>query len=149
MCKMSTIWLVAGILCASSSLAAGPESQKANRPEPRWKQVAFNHGVLQTDKDAEIFMYVLSRLHDGDQEKVVAFMDYQLDEIVCGLWANMERMNPWQKKKAMKRLREIKEYRRKHPRIATETVIMEEVSSYLFEKDPTVSTQAAQILKGL
>ena len=66
---------------------------KNNDAVPLIEQVKFNYGTLQTLKDSDLFLYILTELKKGETSNVEKFLEYQLDEIVGGLHARADHYN--------------------------------------------------------
>lgn len=117
------------------------------RPTNKANQVAFNYSILQTVKDSEVFLYILSALKKGNSESVEKFLEYQLDEIVYGLSLKNGQLNKYQQTMAQKALHKIKQYRLKYPRSFKDKSDPALVSQFLGEEDPNIPVESDKILK--
>jgi hypothetical protein len=114
---------------------------------PLIEQVKFNYGTLQTLKDSDLFLYILTELKKGETSNVEKFLEYQLDEVVKGLHSQADNYNKAQSAFADAALQSIKQYRLEHPRNFNDRSDPTSVSRYLMEESPEVPLEAARILK--
>lgn len=92
---------------------AGAEKSYSRESVKQFVLNAASHFLI---RDAETSLFALKQMQAGDNEPVLELFEYQLDRIVCDTWDNLDKMEGWQRERAMQVLHQIKSYRQLHPR---------------------------------
>jgi|GEM_PF-3041630 len=92
---------------------AGAEKTYSRESVKQFVLNAASHFLI---RDGETSLFALTQMRAGDNEPALELFEYQLDLIVCDTWDNLDKMEGWQRERAMQLLRQIKFYRQVHPR---------------------------------
>ena len=69
-----------------------------------------------TEVEAYAYLVILTELREGTTTNVINLMEYSLDCDVCKLWLHRSQMDASTLERANLTLKQIKQYRQKHPR---------------------------------